>query len=679
MNFSQFSKLFQEHVKGLVDGQSHLYVVDVDKDVLWNTYLDSFPSGTNEIYRTRREYDCGCCRNFIKTFGAVVAIGDDYRVLTAWGFDPQDATFSPVVRAMDDYVRGMAVRDVHVTKTPKFGTDKSLEQLENGTVHVWNHFACSIPHNLVTRSPETEATIAAEFRSAKEVFSASLRTIEIGAVDTVLDLIEEKILYRGEEWHGVLLQFRALLEEYNDLSENERDNFCWKKSVGVGGSISRIKNHSIGTLLLDLSNREDVEVAIRKYEAIMAPTNYKRPKEIITKKMVDAAQKTVEEMGLGESLGRRFAEIADISINNVLWADRDAAKHMDGVGGVFDQLRDEATVKPKDVSRAQPISIEDFLANVMPTATRMSVLFEGGLSSNLVSLIAPKNVGSRSLFKWNNGFSWVYNGNVADSIKERVKAAGGKVDGVLRFSIQWNAGPDFNANDYDAHCIEPNKNHIYYAQKKHHASKGELDVDIIRPVNGHPAVENITWPELRYMQEGEYQFYVKCYSARGGQSGFTAELEYGGNTYEYAFDEPLWQGQVVNVVKLEFSKSNGIRIIQSLPATTSSREVWGISTNRFCPVTTIMYSPNYWDGQSGIGNKHYMFMLAGCVNPDQPNGFLNEYLEQGLLKHKRVFAALGSKMKVAASDEQLSGLGFSSTQRNTLVVRVDNKLFKVVF
>lgn len=68
-------------------------------------------------------------------------------------------------------------------------------------------------------------------------------------------------------------------------------------------------------------------------------------------------------------------------------------------------------------------------------------------------------------------------------MKQNVKAAGGNVDGVLRFSIQWNERGKDNS-DLDAHCIEPTKNEIYFGNcRKPEMSKlgGQLDIDITQP------------------------------------------------------------------------------------------------------------------------------------------------------------------------------------------------------
>ena len=83
----------------------------------------------------------------------------------------------------------------------------------------------------------------------------------------------------------------------------------------------------------------------------------------------------------------------------------------------------------------------------------------------------------------------------------------------------------------------------------------------------------------------------------------------------------------------------------------------------------VMLSPNYWD-EKEIGNKHYFFMLDGCVNDGQARGFFNEFLRGDLDKHRKVIEIVGSKMKTEESVNQLSGLGFSETKHNEILVRV---------
>jgi hypothetical protein len=678
MEFREFKAKFHKHVKDILDGQSALFVVDVDKDLLWNTYLDSFPPGTNEVYRERREMDCSCCRHFIQQFGNVATIRDN-KLVTVWDFNPNDSTYTPVVNALSQMVNASVVENVFVTKQSAHGTDKSKEMLENGNVHTWDHFSVELPKRFVDISGKSINETMASYRDVRNVFQRSLDEISIDSVETVLDMIAEKTLYRGEEWQGALQKFLELKKKYAKLPQNERDNFCWSKSVEVGGSIGKIRNHSIGVLLQDIADGMEIDAAVRRYESIVAPTNYKRPKAILTKKMIEDAEKNVVELGLLESLGRRHATLNDITINSVLWANRNAKNHMGGAGGVFEVLKQETSFDPKKFKDVQGIGIDEFIENVLPTAKSVEILLENRHESSLMSLIAPQVPDSQTLFKWNNAFSWAYNGNIADSMKQRVKAAGGNVEGVLRFSLQWNDAHD-NQNDYDAHCVEPNGNHIWFQNKGHkHYSTGMLDVDIIQPDRDQVAVENITWTDIGRMQEGEYEFFVHTYSHRGGRSGFDVEIEYDGQVYEYGYHKDLAQGDKVTVAKLKFSKKDGITFIKSLPSTTSAKTIWNLQTNQFHPVSVFMFSPNYWDGQTGVGNRHFFFMLAGCKNETQPNGFFNEYLREEFMEHKRVFEALGGKMKVEASDNQLSGLGFSSTKRNSLIAKVDGRMTKIIF
>lgn len=678
-NWSNFLSKLSERLNKMLDyvekNNSTLYETDIDKDELWEVYLSSFPEETNKMYRKRREYDCGHCRNFIKTIGGAVAIVDG-KIHTIWEIDTDDVVFQPVVDALRTYVESKPIKDIWRHFTNTVGVKSTNEYTEDKQIIKWTHMYTPIPERLLERKSDIP-TVKAKVRDRKNVFKRSLDEITEEAVDTVLELIASNTLYRGQEWERVLKDFRKYQREYNGLSDEEKDTYTWTKSMTIGDVIGRIRNHSIGTLLVNISESMDLDNAVKAYENVVAPANYKRPKAIFTKKMLEDAKKTVTDLGYMDSLQRRFARLDDITVNNILFCNRDAAPRIQGGLDIFDEMSKEVAVNPKKFSKVEEISAEKFVSDVLPTAKELEVLFENRHKKNMVSLIAPVNKDAKNMMKWSNPFSWAYTGNMTDSeMKERVKNAGGAVDGVLRFSIQWNAGKDWNRDDFDAHCKTPCQ-HIFFSHMVDHVTRGRLDVDVINPEKGKPAVENITWADKSKMVDGDYDFFVHNYCHNNGTSGFTAEIEFDGQIYEFEYDQPLRQNEDVPVATVTL-KDGVFTIKEKLPSTTSSREIWGINTNQFVPVTVMCYSPNYWDEQTGIGHKHYLFMLNGCVNEDTPNGFFNEFLKQELVQHKRVFEALGSKMHVADDPNQLSGIGFSSTKRDDVIVKVKGATERVL-
>jgi hypothetical protein len=675
MSDSQFIK-FKSAVAAqfALMGKHELFEVDLDKDLLWATYLGSFPAGTNPIYRKNLWHDCSCCRSFIRQVGCLVSIIDG-RLVSVWDINPSSVPehYRVVARAMTDLVKSRRITGVHRTKLKTAGTDKNRELLD-GAVSTYEHFFANLPARVVVNDVGIETS---RLLATHDVFKRSLEEISMDAIDTVLDLVAQGSLYRGEEHKGSVQAFRVLKTKVLGLTQEQRELFYWAEMASAGPSATRIRNTAVGTLLVNLSEGKDLEYAVKAFESIMAPANYQRPKALVTKAMIEQAKKTLEELGLSSALHRRCAEITDVPVTNMLFVDKGTSVQV--TGDVFDQMAAGVSQVPKNLDKIEEIDIEKFIRDVVPTAREIEVLVENKHIGNLVTLVAPEDPTAGQLFKWDNPFSWSYNGEFADSIKEKVKAAGGSVTGDICCRLAW-----FNTDDLDLHMFEPDGGEIYFGRKISR-NGGCLDVDMNAGYGlTSTPVENIVYAKLGTMRDGTYTLGVHQYCQRNSKDGgFEVEIDTQGVVHRFPYPKLMGNNLSVTVAKLT-KRGNTVTVEPCIPSSESigtPKEVWGVKTSTFQKVEAFMKSPNCW-GDRKVGNEHYFFMLKDCKNDGSARPFFNEFLKEDMAKHRKVFEAVGAKMRIDPKRRQLSGVGFSSTARNSVVVKVSgsfNRMLKVKF
>lgn len=652
----KMQKRFDELVK-----TGTLYYVNVDRDKIWEVYLSGFAP------EKKQENTCNCCKAFLRQFGGIVAITSDLKRISLWDFEAEDEEYNQSIIELRKYIASLEIKGIFLNSFAKLGTDSNVAP--SGTR--WHHFYVELPSKFVAKELLIGSKEGAS-RDSRNVFERSLNEITDEALDTALELIAANSMYRANESKGVLEAFQKLKNEYKKLkTREEKSNFCWVRSASAGDALSRIKNSAMGTFLMDISENKPLEDAVRAFERIMAPASYKRPTAIVTPKMIQNAQARLVELDMIDCLDRRYLTLADLSIKDVLF------KHQNSqlAGDVFAQLTNDVTINPKTFERVEEISITDFIDKIVPTAKSIKVLVENSHLDNFVSLIGPKEKNDKKFLKWDNNVTWVYSGNVADSVKTRVKAAGGKVDGVLRVSLSWN-----RYDDLDLSVIEPRKYQIYYGNRDRISpSGGRLDVDMNAGYGSSlTPVENIAWTHYP-TQEGTFKVQVNQYrkdSKRDGTDGFSVEIEYEGELWNFHVPNNGSTGKLHEICEFNFSKNKGLNIIGKSSTTTNypSTDKWGVKTGQFVKVNAITYSPNYW-GENAVGNRHYLFLLDKCKSDETMRTFLNEQLNQEFDKDRKVFELLGEKLKIEPSDDQLAGLGFAdSAKNNTLIVQVEGTI-----
>lgn len=485
-----------------------LFRSNVTGQFVWEKYLSSFKSEHNPVFRdpVSSSHNCNLCKNFIRRYGNILSINESGKlesIFSKLSYIPEEYINS--VLACDKLLVNSEIKDVFFetyeelnslpyekcNKTQpsyKLGIDKNFKTYTRDEaekygvvipdkVYTFNHISLNLPATFVDKSGKSIEQIMASYRDKYSVFKRAMEEIPLDTLILVKDLINQGSLLDGTTHLPVLEKIIDYKKQKESISY-EVDEWYWSVTYAMPESVAKFKNHLIGVLCSELAEGKELNAACESWNKRVDPVNYNKAKAPITEAQKKLAEKFVIENGYLESFNRRLATLEDVKASEILHINRDNNKPK--AVGIFDSIKTPSGTgrhKRSEFDKVEEVSIDKFMTDILPTCTNVEVLLENRMEGNLVNLTTAAE-DSKQIFKWNNPFSYTFNGNLAgkSQIKENVKAAGGKIEGILRCSLQWNDDDTKGIVDFDLHCLESKGEEIYYSHKKSSKTNGWLDV-----------------------------------------------------------------------------------------------------------------------------------------------------------------------------------------------------------
>ena len=173
MEFKEFSKAMVEKFETM--SNKKLYRVKIDKDTIWDTYINSFPAGSNPIFEERTEHDCNCCKTFIRNAGKIVTVENNI-VCSIWDVDVSDDVYKVVAKTMSELIKRMPIESIYLNECKNVGKSETFDEKRDIT---WNHFHLSLPDSVVVKDSIKRNSDFSNFNSTRKVFKRSLQELTV--------------------------------------------------------------------------------------------------------------------------------------------------------------------------------------------------------------------------------------------------------------------------------------------------------------------------------------------------------------------------------------------------------------------------------------------------------------------------------------------------------------------
>lgn len=472
---------FDEQVKY---GKEPVFTTDVEN--LYDVFLNNLP------FYARQTYDCRACRNFVNKYGSLVRINDEgYLEPVMWEGVNTVSFFADAVEAVYDAVTNARVTGVFITSEKTLGTPKT---------GIWEHMAVYVPKPMIYSSfVYTTNMVSAEKREDFKMLAKAASEYSIETVEAAVNLLRSDSMYRGNKILGNAEWFLDALKCVKD--NRNRRNILWKKVATAPSGFCHISSSMIGTLLDDISEGMSIEAVQRRFNEKMDPLKYQRPQVAPSAGNVARAEKIVAELGLENSLKRRFARLDEIE---TIWKPVDKTNKPTSStvsSGVFSDIKTkESTVnKPNIGYRSESkMTWVKFQRTVLPIATKIELDVHTRTNS-YAAIVTAEDPNATPIICWDkedhrNPFNWYL-------------YSGGSLPG------DWNM-PRIGFVEVTGITLQPN---LWQPEYEHH---GEGVLFILKGCKDMNNKSSALFPEHMRSELREVRSTIEAYSKQHALSGY---------------------------------------------------------------------------------------------------------------------------------------------------------------
>lgn len=388
----QLQESFNRRMQALTGYDRAIFRTTASVD-LWETYLSAFPESR------RQHHNCCACRRFIQMYGHLVTVTEfGHLKSVVWGqvdeYHNIPIDYEIAVEAMRLYVERSQIAGVFYSKETTWGTP---------VTGVWQHMAIVPPASAVFRSLSMSAfqASAAKADDRKNVQRA-VREFKLDHLNVAMQLLESNALYRAEHVIGPVRWLRDLKRA--SLGRPNWENFLWREVANAPAGFCHPRASMAGSLLEDIAAGMDFEKVSRRFADKMDPTKLQRPQELPKAGNIAQAEKLVAQLGVANSLKRRFCRPDEVV---ALWTPPAAEVK----GGVFADVKARGT-DPEVVMVTSPINITwvKFQRDVLPGAKRIQYL-SGAYAHGFHVLMTAADADAPPILQWDsvaqrNPVSW---------------------------------------------------------------------------------------------------------------------------------------------------------------------------------------------------------------------------------------------------------------------------------